>query len=325
MTQKQKQIQNVKIVIGETKRRKAPARRAPGRRPPPLGPAGGSGGGGPLQRPPPGPPGQPSNLPFPNLFPPRSGPFVEPQSQLQQLIRPFEQSLLRIEQQLRPALPAPAAPVAEEKQEMRPQLQMRDIRDYVMDFYEGMRKEPAQPAPPFFSRAAEPSVSSQQIIREYGMVGPLQEVREIETQTEPPLRVSSGTQTVIAEPPQALIPAGQRPLVDVVVFPHERDEEVRPPAPKREIIIEEDEDEVLEIPMPLRTNPTGTRDEQIVQIRRMRDAGLLTREWLSNLTIKSGQGWTLRKVADLLGIRPIEPPEIKGNKGEMINYILRKM
>lgn len=308
MTQKQKQIQNVKIYVGEKPKRRR-ARRAPARRPPAQPAVGGSGGGGPLPRPPPEPPGIPSNLPFPNLFPARPGPspLVEPQSQLQQLIKPFQESLLRIEQQLKPALPAPRP---EEKEEARPQLQMRDVRDYVMDYLAMYQPEPL-PQP--ISRAAEPSVSSQQIIRDYGMVEPIQEVREIETQTEEPVRVSMGTQTVMVEPQQPLVQAGQQPLVDAVVAPHEMKAEEKEVAPSLQI-----------------WSPSYNTAERVVQVRQLRDTGRLTREFLSGLSIKGGleagyPRWDLYTISRGLGLSPIEPKSTKGNKTAFIDYILRNL
>ena len=319
MTQKQKQIQNVKIYVGEKpKRRRAPARRAPTRRPPPQGGAGGSGGVAPLPRPPPEPPGIPSNLPFPNLFPARAGPvpLVEPQSQLQQLIKPFQESLMRIEQQLKPALPAPRP---EEKEEARPQLQMRDVRDYVMDYLAMYQPEPL-PQP--ISRAAEPSFSSQQIIRDYGMAEPIQEVREIETQTEEPVRVSMGTQTVMVEPPQPLVQAGQQPLVDAVVTPHE----ARP----KKVVIEEEEEVIRPAQLGI-PKPSFNTAERVAQIRQLRDSGQITREWLSRMTIKGGLEtsgypvWDLYTVSKGLGLYPIEPAKSKGSKTAFIDYILRNL
>jgi hypothetical protein len=322
MTQKQKQIQNVKIYVGEKpKRRRAPARRAPVRRAPQPPAAGGAGGGGPLPRPPPEPPGIPSNLPFPNLFPPRVGPTpaVEPQSQLQQLVKPFQESLLRIEQQLKqPVLPPPRV---EEKEEMRPQLTMRNVRDYLVDYMTSYQPMLI----PQMSRAAEPSVSSQQIIREYGMVEPIQEVREIETQTEEPVRVSMGTQTVMVEPEQPLIQAGQQPLVDAVVAPHE--------APRTRKVVVEDEKELAPA-QPARPyaipRPSFNTAERVAQVRQIRDEGRLTREWLNSLTIKSGieagyAMWDLYTISRALGLSPIEPKSTKGKKDAFIDYILRNL
>lgn len=277
---KQKQVQNVKIVIGETKPKRKPRRRAPVRRAPPAGApprpgGGGAGGGGPLPFPPPPPPGIPSNLPFPQLFPSRAGPAVESQAQLQQLVKPLEQSLLRLEQQIRapqalPALPAPARDEGKEEE----RISMRDLQDYVARYYDAY----AQP---------ESSLSSKEAMA--------YEIREIETQTEEPVRVTIGTQTQIDEPPRPLVEAGQKPLIDAVVQPHEE-----------KIMI--DEEDLL----------------SITDLQRLRRQGGITENFLAQFTLKQApkRGHNIFSIAKALGI--VLPKNIlqRGRKQETIDYIL---
>lgn len=220
---KQKQVQNVKIVIGETKRRRAAPRRAAPRRPPPGGapPAGGAGGAPP--RPPPQA-GAPSYIPFPQMFPPRQGPVVEPQSALQQLIRPLEQTLARLQGPQQPSRPAlEAADV------------MRYVGRIVSPLYEQLEMLQSRPEP---ARAAEASSSSSST----GMGPLIQEQREIEVQTD--LTVPYSAQIQLVEPPPPLVRAGDRPLVDAVVQPSEGKEEARP---ELEAEIEDDDLTVNEV------------------------------------------------------------------------------
>lgn len=221
---KQKQVQNVKIVIGETKRRRAAPRRAAPRRPPPGGapPAGGAGGAPP--RPPPQA-GAPSYIPFPQMFPPRQGPVVEPQSALQQLIRPFEQTLARLQGPQQPSRPALEAGDV-----------MRYVGRIVSPLYEQieMLQQPARPEP---LRAADASSSSST-----GMGPLIQEQREIEVQTD--LTVPYTAQIQLVEPQPPLVRAGDRPLVDAVVQPSEGKEMEDD---DREAIIEDDDLTVNEI------------------------------------------------------------------------------
>ena len=60
------------------------------------------------------------------MFPQRAGPAIEPVSQLQQLVKPIEQSLLRLEQ--RAQRPVLEGPVIEEKEEARKPFSIQDMR-----------------------------------------------------------------------------------------------------------------------------------------------------------------------------------------------------
>lgn len=232
MTQRQKQVQNVKIVIGETKakRRRAPQRRAPQRRPPPLGPPGGGAAGGAPPPPPPPSAGAPGFFPFPMMFPQRSGPIVESTSQLQQLVRPLEQSLRLLEQARQPP-PAPPAPPAQPAQLP---FDYRSVRDFVSRYIENY-----------------PIIEEEVPKRSIAVGGP-DEVN--------PALGNWGQQYQIVAPDPALVRAVDPPLVDAVVQPDERgpepppappqppQEEKRPDEMKAEIEYEEEE----ELPIPKR-------------------------------------------------------------------------
>jgi hypothetical protein len=242
------------------------------------------------------------------MFAQRQGPVVEPQSQLQQLVKPIEQTLLRLEQAVRPQLPGP---VIEEKQEARPQIQMRDVRDYVMDFM-SLYEQPAQAARPAISSSSSSSMT---------------ETSEIGTQTYPKQTRETGTQVQIEQPAQPLVkPAGTEPLVDRVVQGPAQPASSKSASSKEFIIeMEEDEDEPASsytIP-----RPSFITAERVTQVREMRDKKKLTRDWLTGLTIKGGiesgyQNWDLYSISKALGLVPIEPKKTKGSKSAFVDYIL---
>ena len=276
---KQKQTQKVVINIGETKpKRRAPRRKAPARgtRPKPGAPGGGVGGGG---APPVGGVSMPSDF-FPRgpptvILPNRAGPIAEPQSQLQQLIRPIEQSLLRLEMRQPPQLPAPQY-IAEGKEEERPT--MKSIRDYMAQYLESI---PFAPEPQFASTASysEASASS--------AAYPMLEVREQGTQTGK-MTAETGTQYVVDQPDEPLVkPAGVDPLIDSV-----RPVESKP----RKVVIEEDvEDEKL---------PSAITEYTAKEIQDMRDRGQITEEFLRQYQVSrvDRRNMNLLKVARKLGM-----------------------
>ena len=279
---KQKQVQNVKIVIGELKR-KAPARQRAPRRAPRRAPPG---GGGALPQPPPPPLGAPGNQPFPQMFAARAGPVVESLPQLQQLVRPLEQSLLRLEQRAL-AAPAPALPTAP----AQPMLNMRDIQDYVARYYESVEQQPDFEYPQGAARASSSSSSSMREIQETGAQTDLQ---------LPPNR-EVGIQYQIEQPDQAFVQAIEPPLVDAVVAPHEAEG-------KQEIIIEE----------------ININDYTPEELRQLRRDGTITKAFLNDFTVKRSLrlGHNLLTIAGALGIALPKAISRSGTKTEVIDYIL---
>lgn len=326
MTQKQKQVQNVKIYVGEQKpkrRRRAPARRAPAPRAPRVGGGGGAGGGGggPLPFPPPPPLGSTGTSFFPQMFPQRAGPAVEPRSQLQQLIKPLEQSLLRLEQQAqRPALPAPA----EEKEEARKPFSIQDVRHLMAQYVESL---------PMYEEPARPAISSSSAMTETSDIG---------TQTRGVSTRETGTQVQLVQPQQPLIQAGQEPLVDRVVspiiftpmggmepeydFPEIREGPSQPSTssssttPQGPILPEEEEEDIV---FPI------IRDYKPEDIRALERDGKITREFLEGFQVKKitkpqQRNMNLVKIAVSLGI-PTSRSDQSQTKKFMIDYILRKL
>lgn len=300
---KQKQVQNVKIVIGETKRRRAAPRRVAPRRPPPAGapPVVGSGGGPP--RPPPHA-GAPSYIPFPQMFPIRQGPVVESQPSLQQLIRPLEQTLARLQ-----------GP----QQTPRPALEAADIMRYVgrivSPLYEQIEML-QQPGRLYPLRAAEASSSSQEPLRaaeasSTGMGPQIQEQREIAVQTE--FTVPDHTaQIQLVEPPPPLVRARDRPLVDAVVQPSEGKEEAIP-YPDVEI----EDDDLIE-----------DNDLTVNDIQKLQRQGKITRNYLNKFQVsRLTRNMNLLKIGSALGVdlpaayRKYPRP----TKIEVINYIINAL
>lgn len=200
------------------------------------------------------------------MFPQRSGPVVQPESQLQQLVKPFEQSLLRLEQVIRPALPAPQRDAAEGKEEAKP-LTLQDMRHMMARYVESLPVYNEQ-------QAAQPAVSSSS--SSTSMMGPLiGETSEIGTQTEAKQTRETGTQVQIEQPPQPLVkPAGTEPLVDRVVS-------LSPPpsGPAQPAVSEKKEEEFPEVAERGQFDPRN-ESTRFEYIRQMEKEGKITREWL---------------------------------------------
>lgn len=193
---KQKQSQKVVINIGEVKPKRKPAKRKPAPRKP-KAPAPGGGGGGGGGAPPAGGMSMPSDFfargPPTVILPNRGGPIVESPSQIQQLIKPIEQLLLKIDQ--RPA----------EDEERRPS--MKTVRDYMAQYIESFSYPELAPDPQFLTSASSSSSKA---------AYPMLEVREQGTQTAK-ATAETGTQYIVEQGPQPLIkPANLDPLVDQV-------------------------------------------------------------------------------------------------------------
>lgn len=299
---KQKQSQRVVINIGETKpKRRAPRRKALPRGGAPPRPGGGPGGAGAG-----GAPSMPSDF-FPRgpptiILPNRAGPIVDSTTQLQQLIKPFEQQLLRLEQAVRPLPPSRLPYVAEEKQEEKPT--MKSIRDYMAQYIESL---PMAPEPTFKSASASSSSSTEPLMLETVDRG---------TQTRRTTTAETGTQYVIDEPPQPLVKAtgtGTDPLVD----------NVRPVSEKpKKVQIDEESDEEK------KPSPPKAREEEPLfysagDIQRLRDQGKITRDFLNKLQKKESnpRGLNLLKIARKLGL-VISKEQEKLTKADIINLIL---
>lgn len=210
---KQKQSQKVVINIGDLKpkpKRRAPRKKAPARKG--VGPSGGGGPGGG------GVPGtHPSStvadfLPRPFAFfgqPLRGGPpqpVVEPLSQFQQLIKPLEQGLLRLE--------------SSQAKQQEEQLTMKKVQDYMAQYVNSV------------SYAPDPEYSSSS--------SPVIEEIKYDDQVEP----ETGTQFVVEQPDQPLVkPDGVDPLVDNVRPVEEKAAQPAPqPEPRpRRVVIEDEE------------------------------------------------------------------------------------
>tara|TARA_R110002126_G_scaffold103952_1_gene237189 strand:+ start:8047 stop:8784 length:738 start_codon:yes stop_codon:yes gene_type:complete len=243
-------------------------------------------------------------FPFPQMFAARAAPVVEPVSQLQQLIRPLEQSLLRLEQ--RPAQLSQQQ-IEEGKQEADPRLGLRDVADYVSRFYESFQQQPGFEPSPVSSnfhggRAALPSSSSSS---DYDRA--FQEIQEMSTQTDLsfPMDRQVGIQYQIEAVRPPLVEAVRPPLIDAIVAPHEED-----------IIIEELEEE-----------PRGQALTE-EDLRRIRDRNGLTETFLQTFPIRGTQkkrGHNLISIARAVGVPLPKTISRDGRKVDFIDYIIKNL
>jgi hypothetical protein len=287
---KQKQSQKVVINIGDTKpKRRAPRRKAAPRGGAPPRPGGGGGGAAPG-----GAPAMPGDF-FPRgpptvILPNRAGPIAEPISQIQQLIRPIEQTLLRLEQAARPPPPPQPLPYVP-REEL---LTMRQVRDYMAQYIDSLE---VAPDPKFVSSSSSAEKPRIELIEEAKYPAS-----------------QSGTQFVVDQPQQPLISAEPIPLVDSVK-PIQQEKAAQPAvsAPPKKVEIDEEEDDEFTL-----SQRSGETRPQWIQ--RLRDDGEFTASYLKTLHATKPDEYGLSLATILTGLG-VKPDRTKLKKDEAIKQI----
>jgi len=239
------------------------------------------------------------------MFPQRAGPAIEPVSQLQQLVKPIEQSLLRLEQ--RAQRPVLEGPVIEEKEEARKPFSIQDMRHMMAQYVETlpMYEEP---------KAAQPSVSR------------MMETSDMGTQTRVATR-ETGTQVQLLAPDQPLIRAGPEPLVDRVVSPMAQQQEFDFPE------IREPASPKVASSASTSTTSAGPEEEQkdytTEDIRALEKKGKITKDFLEQFQVRRAnrpehRGFNLLKVASSLGV-PVSRREPLPSKKTIVDLILESL